>query len=90
MHLSKAGVTHSKQEAGIGFGIGMLDAFWGKLLGKEAKALSRVGKEILEKGVGKVGNIAKHLTTKDMTGAIRDILKDPVILMENNMIILVK
>lgn len=75
MHLSKAGITHSNKEAGIGFGIGMLDAFGGKLLGKGAKALSGVGRELLEKVVSKTGNIAEHLTTKDITGAIRDISK---------------
>ncbi len=80
MHLSKATITNSKREAGIGFGMGMLDAFGGKLLGKGSKALSGIGKEILEKVVGKVGNIAEHLTTKDLTGAIRDIFKDPVII----------
>ncbi|MBB6273364.1 RHS repeat-associated protein [Pedobacter cryoconitis] len=80
MHLSKAGIDHSGKEAGIGFGMGMLDSFGGKLLGKGAKALSGAGKEILEKVIGKVGNISEHLTTKDMTGAIRDIFKDPVII----------
>ncbi|MEE1946446.1 polymorphic toxin type 28 domain-containing protein [Pedobacter sp. KR3-3] len=35
-------------------------------------------KEALEKVVGKVGNIAEHLTEKDMTGAVRDIFGDPV------------
>lgn len=60
--------------------MGLVDAIGGKLIGKGAKALAGGGKEVLEKIVGKVGKIGEHLTEKDMTGAIRDIFNDPVII----------
>jgi RHS repeat-associated protein len=38
------------------------------------------GKEILEGVVKKVDNIAGHLTDKDVTGAVRDVLGNPVVI----------
>jgi RHS repeat-associated protein len=72
-------MNHDAKEAGLGIGMGLIDAVGGKLLTRGSKAIIGAGKEVLEKVIGKPGNIGGHLTEKDVTGAIRDIFSDPVL-----------
>jgi polyhydroxyalkanoate synthesis regulator phasin len=80
MHLSSGMVNHDDKEAGLGIGLGLVDGVGGELIGKGGKLIAGAGKDILEGVVKKVGNIGEHLTEKDVTGAIRDIFKDPVVI----------
>lgn len=75
------GMAENNQSA-AGLGIGMLafDALGGKLMANSGKALSGAGREVLEGTLKKVRNISDHLTDKDVTGAVRDIFGDPVII----------
>jgi Bacterial toxin 28 len=48
--------------------------------GSAIKKLAGGGLDILDGIVKKVGNISTHLTDKDVTGAVRDILGNPVVI----------
>lgn len=47
--------------------------------GSAIKKLAGGGLDVLEGITKKIGNISSHLTDKDVTGAVRDVLGDPII-----------
>jgi Bacterial toxin 28 len=81
LHVSHGQINKNYQEAGLGIGMGLFDALGGKLIGKGGKVLAGEGETILTGIFNKVKNIAEdHLTERDVTGAVRDIFNDPIVI----------
>jgi hypothetical protein len=64
-------------DVGVSAAIGMVFPVG---VGGLKSVLKGTGKEVLEGVVKKVDNISSHLTDKDVTGAVRDILGNPVVI----------
>ena len=79
MRISSGMTDHDSKEAGLGIGMGLIDAVGGEIIGGAGKLVEGAGKDLLEGIVKKVDNYAGHLKESDMTGAIRDIFGDPVL-----------
>ena len=79
--ISDGAINHNTQRAGLGFAMIFIDAVGGKIISKGANVLLGEGKNLLGQIVNKVRNIAgDHLTNKDVTGAVRDIFGDPIVI----------